>query len=41
MACNVGLCVIGKMENDYAREFVEYYHKLDISKIILYNVILY
>ena len=37
MACNVGLCVIGKMENDYAREFVEYYHKLGISKIILYD----
>ena len=33
----VGLCVIGKNENLYAREFVEHYKKIGYNKIILYD----
>ena len=33
----IGICVIGKNENLYAREFVEYYQKLGIKKIIIYD----
>lgn len=37
--CNgqVYLCCIGKNENKYAREFVEWYKNLGFSKIILYD----
>lgn len=31
------LCCIGKMENDYIREFVEYYKKLGFDNICLYD----
>ena len=33
----VCLCTLGKKENRYAREFVEYYKKLDVDKIYLYD----
>jgi len=33
----VCLCTLGKNENRYAREFVEYYKKLDVDKIYLYD----
>ena len=33
----VGLCVIGKNENLYAREFVEHYKKIGYDNIILYD----
>ena len=33
----VGICSIGKKENLYAKEFVEYYLKLGIKKIIIYD----
>ena len=37
--CNgqVYLCCIGKNENRYAREFVEWYKNLGFSKIIIYD----
>jgi len=33
----VGICSIGKKENLYAKEFVDYYIKLGIKKIIIYD----
>jgi len=33
----VGICCIGKNENLYAKEYVEYYLKLGIKKIIIYD----
>ena len=33
----VGICTLGKKENLYAKEFVEYYLKLGIKKIIIYD----
>ena len=33
----VGICTIGRKENLYAKEFVEYYIKLGIKKIIIYD----
>ena len=33
----IGICSIGKKENLYAKEFVEYYLKLGIKKIIIYD----
>jgi len=33
----VGICTIGRNENLYAKEFVEYYIKLGIKKIIIYD----
>ena len=33
----VCICTIGKRENLYAREFVEYYKKLGINKIFIYD----
>ena len=33
----VGVCSIGRKENLYAKEFVEYYMKLGIKKIIIYD----
>lgn len=33
----VALCCIGRMENLYIREYVEYYQKLGIDKIFLYD----
>lgn len=33
----VALCCIGKCENDYALEFVEYYKKLGFDKIYIYD----
>jgi hypothetical protein len=33
----VCLCTLGKMENKYAREFVEHYKKYDIDKIFIYD----
>ena len=33
----VCLCTLGKMENRYAREFVEHYKKYDIDKIFIYD----
>ena len=33
----VCLCTLGKMENLYAREFVEHYKKYDIDKIFIYD----
>ena len=33
----VGVCSIGRNENLYAKEFVEYYIKLGIKKIIIYD----
>lgn len=33
----VALCCIGKMENDYIREYIEYYQKLCFDKIFLYD----
>ena len=33
----VGICTIGRNENLYAKEFVEYYLKLGIKKIIIYD----
>ena len=34
---NISICVIGKNENIYIREFVEYYHLLGVDKIFLYD----
>ena len=31
------ICTLGKQENKYAREFVEYYKKLGVDKIYLYD----
>jgi len=33
----VGICTLGKRENLYAKEFVEYYLNLGIKKIIIYD----
>lgn len=33
----VALCCIAKMENDYIREFVDYYQKLGFDKLYLYD----
>lgn len=33
----VCLCTLGKMENIYAREFVNHYKKYDIDKIFIYD----
>ena len=33
----VCICTIGKNENKYAREFVEYYKKLGVNKIFVYD----
>ena len=33
----VALCVIGRLENLYAREYVEYYKKLGMDKIFIYD----
>ena len=33
----VGICSIGRKENLYAKEFVDYYIKLGIKKIIIYD----
>jgi hypothetical protein len=33
----VGICTIGRKENLYAKEFVEYYIRLGIKKIIIYD----
>lgn len=33
----VGLCCVGRLENKYAREFVEYYLSLGVDNIILYD----
>ena len=33
----VCLCTLGKMENIYAREFVQHYKKYDIDKIFIYD----
>ena len=33
----VGICCIGRKENLYAKEFVEYYIKLGVKKIIIYD----
>ena len=33
----IGICCIGKNENLYAKEYVEYYFKLGIKKIIIYD----
>ena len=34
---NICICSIGKNENLYIREFVEYYHKLGVDKIFIYD----
>ena len=34
---NVCICTIGKLENNYIGEFIEYYKKLGIDKIYLYD----
>jgi len=34
---NICICVIGKNENLYAREFIEYYLSLGVNKIIIYD----
>ena len=34
---NISICVIGKNENKYIREFAEYYHLLGVDKIFLYD----
>lgn len=36
-AGKVAVCVIGRMENRYAVEFVEHYKKLGVDKIIIYD----
>ena len=33
----VCICTLGKKENRYVREFVEYYEKYGIDKIFLYD----
>ena len=33
----VGLCVIGKKENKYAKEFVEYYKSIGFNHIFIYD----
>lgn len=35
--CNVALCCIGKMENLYIKDYVEYYYNLGVNKIYLYD----
>lgn len=34
---NVCICTIGKMENKYIREYVEYYKKFQVDKIFIYD----
>lgn len=34
---NVCICTIGKMENKYIREYVEYYKKFKVDKIYIYD----
>ena len=34
---NICICTIGKNENLYAKEFVEYYYNLGIDKIFIYD----
>ncbi len=34
---NIALCVIGRLENQYVVEFVEWYKKLGFNKIIIYD----
>ena len=34
---NICICTLGKLENKYAREFVEFYKNIGIDKIILYD----
>lgn len=34
---NICICTIGKYENLYIREFVDYYHSIGITKIFLYD----
>lgn len=33
----IGICAICRLENRYIREYVEYYKKLDVDKIFLYD----
>ena len=33
----VCICTIGKLENNYINEFVEYYYKYGVDKIFLYD----
>ena len=33
----IALCVIAKLENRYIREFVEFYQKMEVDKIFLYD----
>ena len=33
----IGLCLIGKQENKYIKEYVDYYLKLGFNKILLYD----
>ena len=33
----VGLCVIGKKENKYAKEYVDYYKSIGFSHIFIYD----
>jgi hypothetical protein len=33
----VALCVIGRLENQYAVEYVEYYKSLGFDKIFIYD----
>ena len=33
----VAVCSIGRLENRYIKEFVEYYKKLGVDKIFLYD----
>ena len=35
--CNVALCCIAKLENEYIREYIEYYLDLGVDKIIIYD----
>lgn len=37
----VALCCIGKLENRYSKEFVEYYKTIGFDKIFIYNEIFY
>lgn len=34
---DIAICAIGRMENRYAREWVEHYKQLGVSKIIIYD----
>ena len=31
------ICTLGKQENKYIREFVEYYNRIGVDKIYLYD----